>query len=133
MGDFITNFLVAGGIMGVLDALWLSVLAKNFYRQEIGSIILDKPNMKAAIIFYLIYILGVVLFVVSPALEKQSIKHALLYGLAFGFVAYATYDLTSLAVIKGFTNKVVVIDMVWGSLLTATVCSLSYLVKTKLL
>ena len=126
MGEFIIRFLIAGGVMGVLDALWLTVVAGKFYKSQIGSLLLEKPYMTAAVVFYVIYVVGVVAFVLSPALEKGSWLHALGYGALFGFVAYATYDLTNLSTIKGFTLKVVVVDMLWGACLTAAVSALAY-------
>ncbi len=120
------QLLVAGGVMGVLDFIWLSVVAKNFYRSELGSALLDKPNMVAAVLFYVIYIVGVVAFVIAPALDKGSLAHAALYGALFGFVAYATYDLTNLATLKVFTPKLVVVDLLWGAALTAVVASVTY-------
>ena len=91
-----------------------------------GSILLEKPNMTAAILFYIIYVIGTVVFVISPALAKGSLSHAIGYGALFGFVAYATYDLTNLATLKGFSPKVVVIDLIWGAFLTATVAGVTY-------
>ncbi len=121
--DFLVKLLVAGGVMGVLDAFWLSVVANKFYKANIGPLLLEKPNMTAAIIFYVIYVIGVVVFAISPA---ENWKHAVGLGALFGFVAYATYDLTNLATLKGFPTKVVVVDMIWGTLLTATVAGVAY-------
>ena len=120
------RLLVAGGVMGVLDWIWLGTVAKTFYRSQIGKLLLEKPNMTAAVLFYLIYVVGVVVFVISPALEKGSLSYALTRGALFGFVAYATYDLTNLATMKGFTTKVVVVDLAWGALLTATVAGVTF-------
>jgi len=128
MQDFIIRFLVAGGIMAVLDAFWLSVVASKFYKEQLGSILLSKPNMLPAIIFYAIYVMGIVLFVLSPALEKQSWQYALGFGALFGLVAYATYDLTNLSTMKGFNARVVVVDLLWGTILTGTVALLAYLI-----
>lgn len=126
MNDLIVRVLVAGGVMGVFDALWLTVVASKFYKSQIGSLLLEKPNMTAAIIFYVVYVVGVVAFVISPALEKGSWQYALGYGALFGFVAYATYDLTNLSTLKGFTLKVVIVDMIWGVCLTAAVSVIAY-------
>ena len=126
--ELIVKLLVAGGVMGVLDFLWLGFVAKKLYYSEIGKLLLEKPNMPAALLFYVIYVVGVVVFVVTPALEKQSWQHALGYGALFGFVAYATYDLTNLATIKGFSAKIVAIDLAWGAVLTATIAVVTYLV-----
>ncbi|MDB5186869.1 MAG: conserved rane protein of unknown function [Candidatus Saccharibacteria bacterium] len=126
MNDFIIRFLIAGGVMAVFDAFWLTVVASKFYKNQIGSLLLEKPNLTAAVIFYGIYVVGIVAFVLSPALEKGSWMYALGYGALFGFVAYATYDLTNLSTLKGFTTKVVIVDMIWGVCLTAAVSVISY-------
>ena len=119
--ELLIKLLAAGGIMGVLDFVWLGFVAKKLYYSEMGSILLEKPNMPAALLFYVIYVVGVVLFVVNPALQNNSWQHALGYGALFGLVAYATYDLTNLATLKGFSSKIVVIDLAWGMALTAVV------------
>ena len=124
--ELVKQLVVAGGVMGVLDWIWLGTVAKTFYRMQIGKLLLEKPNMTAAVLFYAIYVVGVVTFVISPALEKGSLSYALTRGALFGFVAYATYDLTNLATMKGFTTKVVVVDLAWGALLTATVASVTF-------
>ena len=126
MPHVMLQLLVAGGVMGVLDFLWLGMVAKSFYRSQIGSLLLERPNMAAAVLFYVIYVVGVVMFVISPALEKGSLSYALTRGALFGFVAYATYDLTNLATMKGFTTRVVVVDMLWGMVLTLVVAGATY-------
>jgi uncharacterized membrane protein len=126
--DIILRLLVAGGVMGLLDFVWLGYIAKKLYYGEMGKILLDKPNMIPALLFYVIYVVGVVVFVVNPAIAKGSLIHAIGYGAMFGFVAYATYDLTNLATLKGFSAKVVVIDLIWGAVLTAAVAGVTYLV-----
>ncbi len=126
--ELLVKLLVAGGVMGVLDFLWLGFVAKKLYYDEMGKLLLEKPNMGAALIFYAVYVVGVVLFVVTPALEKGSLGYAALYGALFGFVAYATYDLTNLAVLKGYSTKIAIIDMAWGAALTATVATVTVFV-----
>lgn len=106
-------------------------VANKFYKSQIGSLLLDKPNMAPAFIFYGIYVIGIVTFVITPALEKGSLASAIGYGALFGLVAYATYDLTNLATIKGFTTKVVVVDLVWGAFITAAVAGITYLILHK--
>ena len=124
--ELLVKVLAAGGIMGILDFVWLGFVAKKLYYGEMGKILLEKPNMGPAILFYIIYVIGVVVFVITPALEKGSWLHALGYGALFGFVAYATYDLTNLATLKGFSSKIVVIDLLWGAGLTAVVSTGAY-------
>ena len=122
------ELLVTGTIMGLFDAIWLSVVAKRFYYSQLGSLLLEKPNMIAAVLFYVIYVVGIVVFALNPALSQKSWQSAASLGALFGFVAYATYDLTNLATVKGFSSTVVVVDMIWGTVLTAVVSTLAYAV-----
>lgn len=133
MGDIVVRLLVTGVVMGLFDWFWLSVVASKFYRSQIGTMMLDKPNMTAALLFYVIYVVGLVVFVLTPALDEGSWQHALGYGALFGFVAYATYDLTNKATIKGITNKLVLVDLLWGMVLTGLVGVISYAVVTALI
>ena len=131
MTDFLIKLLVAGGIMGIIDALWLSVVANRFYKSQLGPMLLEKPNMISAIIFYVIFVVGVVVFAVLPAVQAGDWKVALGLGALLGLVTYATYDLTNHATLKGFPLTVVVVDIIWGVVLTATVATLTYLVVTR--
>jgi uncharacterized membrane protein len=106
----------------VIDMIWLLGIAKNLYRAEMGSLMSPNPNLLAALGFYLIYALGASIFVIQPALQKQLWLDALIYGALFGLFCYMTYNLTNLAVIRDFPSKLAIIDIVWGSFLTA-VCS----------
>lgn len=131
MRNLISSFAVAGFVMAFIDAVWLSLIANKFYKSQIGPLLLDKPNLVAAAAFYLIYVAGIVAFAVLPALDRNAWQHALGYGALLGLVAYATYDLTNLATLKGFPLKVVVVDLIWGVILTATVSLITYfIVKT---
>lgn len=131
MGAFFINLLVAGGIMGVIDALWLGVVANKLYKSQLGPLLMDKPNMIAAVLFYIVYVIGIVVFAVMPAIATGDWKVALGLGALLGFVAYATYDLTNLATLKGWPVKIVIIDLVWGTVLTAAVATLTYLIVTR--
>lgn len=131
MGQFLIKLLVAGGIMGIIDAIWLSIVANKFYKTQLGPLLLEKPNMIAAILFYIIYVIGIVVFALMPALAAGDWKIALGLGALLGLVAYATYDLTNLATLKDFPVKVVIVDLIWGTVLTGTVAALSYAVITK--
>ncbi|MGB4762329.1 MAG: DUF2177 family protein [Candidatus Saccharimonas sp.] len=120
--ELILKLVIAGGVMGILDFIWLGFVAKKLYYGEMGNILLEKPNMLPALLFYAIYVVGVIVFVINPALERNSWQYALGMGSLFGLVAYATYDLTSLSVVKGFSAKIVMIDIAWGVAITAAVC-----------
>ena len=124
--ELIIKLLVAGGIMGILDYLWLGVISKKLYYSEMGKILLEKPNMAPALLFYVIYVVGVIVFVINPALAKDSWVYAAGMGALFGFIAFATYDLTNLATMKGFSAKIVAIDLMWGAFMTATVAVGTY-------
>lgn len=126
--ELLVKLLVAGGIMGILDFFWLGFIAKKLYYSEMGKLLLEKPNMLPALLFYVIYVVGVVVFVISPALEKESWLHALGMGALFGLVAYATYDLTNLSTLKDFPAKIVIIDLIWGAVLTTVVCLGTYFI-----
>ncbi|MBT8594844.1 DUF2177 family protein [Polynucleobacter paneuropaeus] len=116
-------FLVA---LVSIDLVWLLGIAKNVYRDEMGSLMATEPKLFAGLAFYVLYALGALIFVVIPALSKQSLSHALLYGALFGFFCYMTYDLTNLAVIRDFPSRLAFIDIAWGSLVTAGVSGLIY-------
>jgi uncharacterized membrane protein len=103
--------MIAWVIFLPIDILWIGVIAKDFYAKQIGFLIRDDINWLAAVLFYLLFIAGLISFVIKPALEKKSWTHALLYGALFGLVSYATYDLTNLAAIKNWPVLVSVIDM----------------------
>jgi uncharacterized membrane protein len=109
-----------------LDALWLGVVAAALYQREFGPMLLDKPDMAAAAAFYAIYLGGVVFFAVKPALEANSWKRAVVNGALFGFVAYATYDLTNLATLKGFPVAVVAPDLAWGAVVSTAAALAGY-------
>ncbi|KAA0259724.1 DUF2177 family protein [Chloroflexi bacterium CFX2] len=101
-----------------IDALWLGVVAPSFYRSQIGFLMADTPNLPAAGAFYLIFILGMVTFVVEPGLRVEPLSHTVMRGGLFGLVAYATYDLTNLATLEGWSLLVTVVDMAWGTVLS---------------
>ena len=116
----------------VVDLIWLLGIAKNLYRSEMGDLMASDPKLLAGLAFYLLYALGVCIFVIIPALSKQSLMHALLYGALFGLFCYMTYDLTNLAVIRDFPTRLAFIDIAWGSLVTATSSVIAYWVGNRL-
>jgi uncharacterized membrane protein len=115
-----------------VDLTWLLGIAKNLYREEMGDLMASEPKLIAGLAFYLLYALGVCIFVVAPALSKQSFFDAVLYGALFGFFCYMTYDLTNLAVVRNFPTQLAFIDMAWGSLVTAVVSGLTYWIGNKI-
>ncbi len=129
---FLKLYLIALPIFFMVDMIWLGLLAKNFYKNQIGFLMKPDVNWTAAIIFYLLFLVGVVLFVIEPALEKKDLMFAISRGALFGLITYATYDLTNLATLKDWPLKVVVVDMIWGAVLSGTVCGSSYWIANKL-
>ncbi len=115
-------------IFFAIDLVWLGYVAKGFYQQHLERFLSPNVNWSAALLFYLIYIAGILIFAVVPALEKHSLGRAALLGGLFGFFTYATYDLTNLATLKDWPLKVVVVDIAWGTVLGAVVASCSFLV-----
>ena len=114
-----------------VDLVWLLGIAKNLYRDEMGDLMASEPKLIAALAFYLIYALGVCIFVIGPALSKQSYADALIYGALFGLFCYMTYDLTNLAVIRNFPTKLALIDIAWGSFVTALCSGIAYWVGNR--
>lgn len=129
---FIKLFAIALPVFFVIDMIWLGLVAKDFYRVQIGALMKSDVNWIAAIVFYLIFITGLVVFVITPAIEKGSWIHALLFGALFGLVCYATYDLTNLALAKDWPLLVTIVDLVWGAVLAASVSAVTYFIATKL-
>lgn len=125
-------YLIALPVFFAIDMVWLGLVAKNFYAKQIGFLMKSDVNWYAAIIFYLVFIAGLVVFVISPALEKGSWIHAVLLGALFGFITYATYDLTNLATVKDWPLLVTFVDLAWGAALATSVSTIAYLIATKL-
>ncbi|MBI1407135.1 MAG: DUF2177 family protein [Caulobacter sp.] len=126
MTRLVAAYLASGLVFIALDFLWLAVIAQKLYQREIGGLLLAKPNMVAAVAFYLIYLAGVVYFAVRPALATGSWTTALVSGAIFGLVAYATYDLTNMATLQGFSWTVVAADLAWGVFVTAAIAVAGY-------
>ena len=117
-------------IFFAIDLLWLGIIAKKFYRSNLGHILSDEVNWKAAIIFYLVYICGILIFAVRPAIASSSWRQAVLFGGLYGFFTYATYDLTNMALINNWPLSIVIVDIIWGVCLCALVAYLSFIVSS---
>lgn len=128
---FFKLYLTALPLFIAMDLLWLGVVAKNFYNKQLGFLI-GPINWVSAILFYLLFITGLVVFVIMPAFQKGSWTHALLFGALFGLVTYGTYDLTNLATLKNWPVLVTVVDLLWGAFLGAFVSAAAYVIVTKM-
>jgi uncharacterized membrane protein len=129
---FLKLYAIALPVFFAIDMIWLGLVAKNFYRAQIGSLMKTDINWAAAMIFYLIFIAGLVAFVIAPAVAKNSWSQALLLGAFFGLVCYATYDLTNLAIAKDWPLLVTIIDLAWGAVLAASVSIITYFIASKI-
>lgn len=118
-------YVCAALTFGLLDAIWLNLMAPRLYRPEIGALLADQFRLAPALIFYLVYLVGIQIFAVGPALASGRWVTALLYGAAFGFFCYATYDLTNQATMKIWSVKVTVIDIIWGSFATGVASAIA--------
>lgn len=130
---FLKLYAIALPVFFAIDMVWLGLVATNFYRGQIGSLMKSDINWTAAIVFYLLFILGLVFFVITPAIEKGSWTYALLVGAFFGFITYATYDLTNLATLKDWPLLVTIVDLVWGAVLAASVSTVTYFIAHKII
>ena len=129
---FIKLFLIALPVFFVIDMAWLVLVAKKFYQEQIGFLMKPDINWFAAIFFYVLFIAGLVIFVISPAVEKHSWVHAILFGALFGLISYATYDLTNLATMKDWPLLVTIVDLIWGTVLASSISLITYLIANKI-
>lgn len=120
------TYVLSAVTMLALDLLWLGVIAPPLYKREVGTLMRAQPNIAAAALFYAIYLVGVNVFVLQSLPAGATRVDAALRGAAFGFVAYATFDLTALAVLNGWTPFITAIDMAWGAALTAIVSAAAF-------
>lgn len=125
-------YAIALPVFFAIDMVWLGLVAKDFYRGQIGSLMKSDINWTAAISFYLLFIVGLVVFVITPAVEKGSWTYALVFGAFFGLITYATYDLTNLATLKDWPILVTLVDLAWGAVLAASVSVVTYLIASKI-
>lgn len=120
MPPFAAAYLGSAAVMLVLDIIWLTLAVPRIYQPALGNLLADKPNLAVAGVFYLIYVIGVVVFAVLPAVEARSWLQALGMGALLGLVAYGTYDFTNLATLRDWPLQLSIIDVCWGIFLTAT-------------
>jgi len=125
---FITSILFL-----IIDLIWLSFSVKYFYKPQLGILLNEKPVMWAAVLFYLIYVVGLAIIILLPAIKQDSITQAFFTGIVFGIVAYGTYNLTNMATIRNWSPYVVLVDIIWGGFLTGTSSALGIYLSKKFL
>ncbi len=126
-GFYIKLYLLTAPVFLAVDFVWLAFVAGPFYRTQLGQLLSPQPNWSAAIGFYLVYVVGILVFAVRPALASGSLRRAGVLGALFGFFTYATYDLTNLATLRDWPWQVAAVDIIWGTLLCAGVATIAYL------
>lgn len=117
-------------VLLALDFIWLGLVMRGFYKSELGEILRERPNIAAAALFYVVYVIGVVLFATSPALDGRGWTHALIMGGLFGFFAYFTYDMVNFATLRVYPVKVVIVDVAWGIFVSAVSATAGYFAAT---
>ena len=133
MKIIVYSTLFAALIFLIIDIIWLSFAVKSFYRPNIGNLLLDKPVMWAAAMFYIIYVLGLGVVIIEPSVNYEDTFKFLFKAFMFGLVSYGTYNLTNMATIKGWSTNVVFVDMIWGGSLTAFSSYLGITIAKKIL
>ncbi len=131
MTKIIITYLITLVAFVAIDMVWLVWLARATYVAEIGDLLRKQPNFAAALAFYLVFAAGLVFFAVSPGLKSGSLFQTMALAAALGFVAYGTYDLTNLSVMNGFGVKIAIIDLLWGTCLSAITSAVAYLLVSK--
>lgn len=121
-------YLSTLAVFFTIDMLWLGLVARTFYRKHLGFLMAPEPNWLAAVIFYLLFIIGILIFVVLPGLEAGSLRATLLRAALFGLITYATYDLTNLATLKDWPIIITVVDMIWGTVLSVLVSYAAFVI-----
>jgi uncharacterized membrane protein len=129
---YLVAYIVTAVVFLGLDALWLGRIALDLYRRELGDLLLDKPNLVVAGLFYLLFVGGIVILAIAPALNGGAWWNALLMGAVLGLVAYGTYDITNLSTLKNWSLTVTIADLAWGTALTAISATIGYWVVSAL-
>lgn len=129
---FLQLYGIAFAVFLALDLLWLGIVARRWYAEHLGFLLRPDVNWVAALAFYLLFVAGLVVFVVQPALAHSSWQRVLVLGAFFGLVTYATYDLTNLATIKNWPLLLTLVDLLWGSILSAAVAAITLVLARKL-
>lgn len=124
--SYLKMYFIALIFFVIIDSIWLGLIAKDLYQRELGHLLKENFNFIAAGIFYIFFIAAIVFFVINPAVEKDSLRYAIMAGFLFGAITYATYDLTNLATLRDWPIKVTIIDIIWGGTLTSLISAATF-------
>ena len=130
MKEFMGLYAIAAAVFVAIDMLWLTVITKNFYKDKLGSLLAEKASLLPAVMFYMLFIVGLVTFVIKPNLDASLLTVMWKAGL-FGLVTYATYDLTNQATLKNWPAVITAVDLLWGTLIAVIVCSATVVIYNK--
>ena len=132
MSRIFLTYIVSVPVFFIVDMIWLGVIAKGFYRKALEPLMTPNINWVAAIIFYLLFLVGVLIFALLPGMERRSLLYTIVMAALFGFIAYATYDLTNLATLRDWPLMLSIVDMIWGSFLSASTATITYLIMSRI-
>lgn len=126
ISKLIISYVLTFAVFFIIDMAWLGFVAKDIYKKYLGNLLSDNVNWAAAIVFYLLFVVGIFIFAIMPSIDKNSLQSAIILGALFGFFTYATYDLTNLATLKDWSLTIVFIDIIWGAVLTSIVSTAGF-------
>ncbi|MFZ9010515.1 MAG: DUF2177 family protein [Planctomycetota bacterium] len=126
------TYAVSVPVFFAVDMIWLGVIARGFYRKALEPLLTPNINWTAAIVFYFLFLVGILVFALLPGLKKQSFVYTVSMAALFGFIAYATYDLTNLATLRDWPLLMSMVDMLWGAFLSASTAGVTYLIMTRI-
>jgi len=132
LSRILLTYAVSVPVFFAVDMVWLGVIAKGFYRKALEPLLAPTVNWPAAIIFYLLFLVGILLFALLPGMEKKSLAHTVAMAALFGFISYATYDLTNLATLRDWPLMLSIVDMIWGAFLSASTATVTYLIMSRI-
>jgi uncharacterized membrane protein len=132
MSRILLTYAVSVPVFFIIDMIWLGVIARGFYRKALEPLLTPNINWIAAIIFYLLFLVGILVFALLPGMEKRSLGHTVAMAALFGFIAYATYDLTNLATLRDWPLMLSIVDMLWGAFLSTSTASVTYLIMSRI-
>lgn len=124
--EVVRNYLITFVVYFAIEMVWLLLIAKNLYAKYIGHLMADKPNLVVSLVYFIIVIAGLIFFAINPAIEKNSLSYAILAGVIFGFMTYATYTMTNLATLKDWPMIIAFVDIAWGTLLNGLTAGISF-------
>ncbi len=131
MRKFLTAYVTSVALFPCMDFIWLGLTLESFYKPQLAELMADKYYTPAAVVFYLVYGIGLAVLAVLPALASASWKRAALGGALLGLTAYGTYDLTNMATLKNWSLALTVVDMAWGAFATGVVATASFFITRR--